>query len=119
MKEIRKSLGVCPQTNCLFGTLTVREHLELYAALKGVKTADIEDEVEQKIREVGLDTKADIYSSALSGGMQRKLQCAMAFIGGSKVVFLDESEQTHQEPKQTPTNAQPTRHKHCKTMCVI
>jgi ATP-binding cassette subfamily A (ABC1) protein 3 len=91
MKEIRKSLGICPQTNVLFKSLSVKEHLELYALLKGVKYADLDAEVSKKIAEVGLEDKRDIYSSALSGGMQRKLQCAMAFIGDSKVVFLDES----------------------------
>ncbi len=29
-------------------------------------------------------------TSALSGGMQRKLSVALAFVGGSKVVILDE-----------------------------
>jgi ATP-binding cassette subfamily A (ABC1) protein 3 len=91
MKEIRKSLGICPQTNVLFGKLSVTEHLELYAALKGVKSKDVAAEVAKITEDVGLMDKKDIYSSALSGGMQRKLQCAMAFIGGSKVVFLDES----------------------------
>jgi ABC-type glutathione transport system ATPase component len=88
MKEIRKSLGICPQINVLFGKLTCEEHLRLYGTLKGVSDDDLEEEVARKIEEVGLGEKAKIYSSALSGGMQRKLQCAMAFIGGSKVVFL-------------------------------
>ena len=39
MKNIRKSLGVCPQHNVLFKRLTVREHLELFCRLKGVPTA--------------------------------------------------------------------------------
>lgn len=90
MKEIRKSLGVCPQQNVLWSRLTVTEHLRIYATLKGVKDAVREAEVTKKIEEVGLSDKTDIYSSALSGGGQRKLQCAMALIGDSKVVFLDE-----------------------------
>ena len=95
MKEIRKSvsIGVCPQTNCLFSKLTVKEHLELFATLKGVKPEELENEVETKIKEVGLEDKRDVYSSALSGGQQRRVQLSMAFIGGSKVVFLDESVQ--------------------------
>lgn len=90
MKEIRKSLGICPQQNVLWNRLTVTEHLRIYATLKGVKDDVREAEVTKKIQEVGLTDKKDIYSGALSGGMQRKLQCAMAFIGDSKVVFLDE-----------------------------
>jgi ABC-type transport system involved in cytochrome bd biosynthesis fused ATPase/permease subunit len=35
MDEFRKSLGVCPQHDVLFEYLTVKEHLELFAAFKG------------------------------------------------------------------------------------
>ena len=37
MKYIRRDLGVCPQHDILFDDLTVKEHLELYAAFKGKK----------------------------------------------------------------------------------
>lgn len=32
----RRSLGICPQQNVLFGSLTVEEHLLLYASIKGI-----------------------------------------------------------------------------------
>lgn len=32
----RKYIGYCPQFDCLYPTLTVKEHLELYASLKGI-----------------------------------------------------------------------------------
>jgi ATP-binding cassette subfamily A (ABC1) protein 3 len=35
MKRIREDLGVCPQHDVLFAELTVKEHLELFAAFKG------------------------------------------------------------------------------------
>ena len=38
MDEFRKSLGVCPQHDVLFEYLTVKEHLELFAAFKGDQT---------------------------------------------------------------------------------
>ncbi len=34
MDEIRDSLGLCPQHNVLFDRLTVKEHLQLFCALK-------------------------------------------------------------------------------------
>jgi ATP-binding cassette subfamily A (ABC1) protein 3 len=37
MDEVRRLLGVCPQHDILFDTLTVREHLRFYAILKGAK----------------------------------------------------------------------------------
>lgn len=35
MKSIRQNLGVCPQFDILWPDITVREHLELYSAIKG------------------------------------------------------------------------------------
>lgn len=36
MGDLRKIMGVCPQHDILFDNLTCKEHLELYAAFKGV-----------------------------------------------------------------------------------
>lgn len=44
---VRKSLGICPQYNVLFGSLTVSEHLWFYASLKGMAKSDIPDEIER------------------------------------------------------------------------
>jgi ABC-type multidrug transport system ATPase subunit len=51
---------------------------------------DAEANIDQTIRDVALEEKSNTYSKNLSGGMKRKLSVAMAFCGGSKVVFLDE-----------------------------
>ncbi|OAE27724.1 hypothetical protein AXG93_4193s1240 [Marchantia polymorpha subsp. ruderalis] len=90
LSSIRRTIGVCPQQNVLFGVLTVREHLELFAALKGIPEKLITEEVEDMVERLGLTDKMDARSASLSGGMKRKLQVAIAMIGGSKVVFLDE-----------------------------
>lgn len=37
LADARKYIGYCPQFDCLYPVLTVREHLELYASLKGIK----------------------------------------------------------------------------------
>lgn len=91
MQQIRHGLGVCPQHNVLFDSLTVREHLELLAALKGVPPDRVAQCVRDKIKEVGLQAKTDVFSASLSGGMKRKLSVAMALIGDSKIVFLSVS----------------------------
>ncbi|CAM9298751.1 unnamed protein product, partial [Hapterophycus canaliculatus] len=46
MANIRKSLGVCPQHDILYPNLTVREHLRLYAVLKGVPHAQLAQAIE-------------------------------------------------------------------------
>lgn len=90
MDEIRKVLGVCPQNDILFPELTVKEHLELFANLKGVNEASLDGVVTEMIDEVGLADKVNTVVRALSGGMKRKLSLGIALIGDSKVVILDE-----------------------------
>ncbi|KAK7944423.1 hypothetical protein WMY93_000151 [Mugilogobius chulae] len=87
---IRNSLGMCPQYNILFNHLTVEEHILFYSLLKGRSQAEAEQEVEDMLLDLGLPHKRDEEAQNLSGGMQRKLSVAMAFVGGSKVVILDE-----------------------------
>lgn len=50
----------------------------------------IESAVTKIIKDVDLVEKTNIISSSLSGGQKRKLSVAIAFIGGSDVIILDE-----------------------------
>uniref|UniRef100_A0A8C0FSF6 P-type phospholipid transporter n=1 Tax=Bubo bubo TaxID=30461 RepID=A0A8C0FSF6_BUBBB len=90
LSAIRQNLGVCPQHNVLFDLLTVEEHIWFYARLKGLPEKKVQEEMEQMAMDVGLPHKLKARTSKLSGGMQRKLSVALAFVGGSKVVILDE-----------------------------
>lgn len=90
MDFIRGNLGVCPQHDILFPDLTVLEHLTMFASFKGVPKDELENEVNKMILSIGLTEKKNEYSKFLSGGQKRKLSVGIAFIGGSKIVFLDE-----------------------------
>ncbi|XP_029688027.1 ATP-binding cassette sub-family A member 1-like isoform X1 [Takifugu rubripes] len=90
LSAIRQSLGVCPQHNVLFSMLTVEEHIWFYGRLKGMSEQQVKSEIHQILQDTGLPHKRSSRTSSLSGGMQRKLSVALAFVGGSKVVILDE-----------------------------
>ncbi|PRQ44758.1 putative ABC transporter, P-loop containing nucleoside triphosphate hydrolase [Rosa chinensis] len=90
MEEIRKELGVCPQHDILFPELTVKEHLEIFAILKGVQEDFLNSVVIDMVDQVGLADKINTAVMALSGGMKRKLSLGIALIGNSKVIILDE-----------------------------
>lgn len=90
MDELRNSLGICFQHDVLYPEMTVAEHLEFYARVKGFRGDLLEQEVVSKMAEVGLTDKKDARSDALSGGMKRKLSVAIALLGDSALVFLDE-----------------------------
>lgn len=68
------------------------EHIELYSGLKAANTGeDVDVEANEKmLLDVGLPKKRHEKSCNLSGGMKRKLSVAIAFIGKSKCVILDE-----------------------------
>ncbi|XP_023327394.1 ATP-binding cassette sub-family A member 2 [Eurytemora carolleeae] len=90
MDEIRNSMGTCPQHNVLFQQLTVEEHLWFFARIKNQPKEGLNDQITQMINDLGIPHKRHALSKDLSGGMQRKLSIACAFVGGSKVVVLDE-----------------------------
>ena len=91
MTAIRQSLGLVPQFDILWDSVTVREHLEIYSRIKGAPTIDAaRDEAVAAARSVDLSDKIDTPASALSGGQRRKLSLAIAYLGNPSVVFLDE-----------------------------
>ncbi|XP_075013100.1 retinal-specific phospholipid-transporting ATPase ABCA4 [Calonectris borealis] len=90
MDSIRQRLGMCPQYNILFNHLTVAEHILFYSQLKGRSRDEAEQELETMLEDTGLTHKRNEEAQNLSGGMQRKLSVAIAFVGEAKVVVLDE-----------------------------
>ncbi|XP_028910083.1 ATP-binding cassette sub-family A member 2 isoform X2 [Ornithorhynchus anatinus] len=90
MDEIRKNLGMCPQHNVLFDHLTVEEHLWFYSRLKSMAQDEIHKEMEKMIEDLELTNKRHSLVQTLSGGMKRKLSVAIAFVGGSRAIILDE-----------------------------
>lgn len=81
------NLGVCPQFDAL-DLLTVRQHLEFYARIKGV--ADPNHQTDILMAKVGLTPFASRLASRLSGGNRRKLSLAIALTGNPDVLVLDE-----------------------------
>jgi ATP-binding cassette, subfamily A (ABC1), member 3 len=90
MNAVRKILGICPQHDVLFPKLTAKEHLEIFAAFKGMKGRDIKDEVDKILSDVDLNESKNHLAKNLSGGQKRKLSIGIAFIGDSKLILLDE-----------------------------
>ncbi|KAF4595523.1 ABC transporter [Ophiocordyceps camponoti-floridani] len=84
----RARLGVCPQADALDSSMTVREHLDFYARVRGVP--DARHNVEEVIRAVGLQSLSRRMATALSGGNKRKLSLAIALMGNPAVILLDE-----------------------------
>jgi ATP-binding cassette subfamily A (ABC1) protein 3 len=81
---------VCPQHDVLFDLLTPEEHLDIFCDFKGVDKAVKQEEIKKMLIDVDVLHHKDTMASQLSGGSRRKLSVAIALIGGSKLVLLDE-----------------------------
>ncbi|MCJ8732883.1 hypothetical protein PDJAM_G00216800 [Pangasius djambal] len=91
-KEVRKELGVCMQYDVHFDHLTTEEHLLLYGHIKAPHWSkqELQQEVRKTLEETGMYPHRHKRVGTLSGGMKRKLSISIAFIGGSRLVVLDE-----------------------------
>ena len=80
---VRRLLGICPQHDILYPDLTAEEHLELYGRLTGMSVDECVRCVPGLLQQVRLHTPELARRSAgrFSGGMQRRLSVACAFIG--------------------------------------
>ncbi|CAF4744310.1 unnamed protein product [Rotaria sp. Silwood1] len=83
-------IGYCPQFDWLVDHLNVRETLTLFARLKGLTSADIQNICIDMIQCFGLDTYEEQEVQKLSGGNKRKLSAALAFMANPTLIFLDE-----------------------------
>jgi len=82
--------GICFQTDMLWEVLTVEQHLEIYALLKGIPRENVAQNVEEVILALGLEPHKDKPVQNLSGGTKRKLSVAISVIGAPKLIILDE-----------------------------
>ena len=79
-------IGVCAQDNILIPNLTAREHLELYAKIKLKRNYELE--VEKTLKNLNFGKYESYQASQLSGGYQRRLCVAIAFIGKKYLIVL-------------------------------
>uniref|UniRef100_A0A8C4ZFF9 ATP binding cassette subfamily A member 12 n=1 Tax=Gadus morhua TaxID=8049 RepID=A0A8C4ZFF9_GADMO len=92
IEDIRKELGVCMQYDVLFDHMTTKEHLLLYGQIKAPHwtEGELREQVRKTLEETGMHAHRHKRVGTLSGGMKRKLSISIAFIGGSRLVVLDE-----------------------------
>jgi ABC-2 type transport system ATP-binding protein len=90
--EIRSRVGVCPQEIVLWKKMTCLEQLQFIGEMYGLKAGVARQRGEQLLERVDLVEKANVLVKTLSGGMQRRLNLAMALVHDPEILILDEPE---------------------------
>lgn len=83
-------LGIMPQQNLLYQSLTCGENLSFFGKIYGLAAAMRTQRVLACLQAVNLESRKNSVVSSLSGGMQRRLSLAVAIMHQPKLVVLDE-----------------------------
>ncbi|XP_028990236.1 ATP-binding cassette sub-family A member 5 isoform X2 [Betta splendens] len=83
-------VGYCPQVSPLWPRVTLQEHLEIYAAIKGLKGQDVPGIIKRVVSALELKEHLHKQAKSLSAGLKRKLCFALSMIGNPQIVLLDE-----------------------------
>lgn len=83
-------LGIAPQENLLYRSLTCAENLDFFGRIYGLTTKQRQIQCQACLTSVNLGDRADSVVETLSGGMQRRLSIAVALMHNPKLVILDE-----------------------------
>jgi ABC-2 type transport system ATP-binding protein len=89
-QEIRKTIGYMPQKFSLYQDLSVRENMQFFADLFGVKQKEREERMKRLLEFSRLAPFQDRRARNLSGGMKQKLALSCTLIHTPRVLFLDE-----------------------------
>jgi len=87
---VRRTIGVVAQGSAVDIQATGRENLRLQGQIHGIRGRAIEERAQELLERFGLAEAADRIARGYSGGMQRRLDIAMALVHDPAVLFLDE-----------------------------
>ncbi|MGH2975206.1 MAG: ATP-binding cassette domain-containing protein [Solirubrobacterales bacterium] len=87
---VRRAIGVVAQKSTVDREATTRENVRLQGQVYGMRGDELEARIEGLLDRFGLSDAADRIARTLSGGMERRLNIAMALVHHPEVLFLDE-----------------------------
>ena len=89
-EKIKRNIGYMSQKFSLYEDLTVKENMELFGGIYGMKRKDIKRKAQEVMEELDLEGSAKKLVKGLPLGWRQKLAFSVAIFHNPAIVFLDE-----------------------------
>ena len=89
-EKIKKSIGYMSQKFSLYENLTVKENIEFYSGVYGLKQKEIHEKLKIVLRELDMEEMKNKLVKSIPLGWKQKLAFSTAIFHEPKIVFLDE-----------------------------
>ncbi|MFN7119917.1 MAG: ABC transporter ATP-binding protein [Saprospiraceae bacterium] len=89
-EKIKQNIGYMSQKFSLYEDLTIRENIQLYGGIYGLKNGILKAKSQGLIDRLQLESEADKPVKSLPLGWKQKLAFSVAILHEPKIVFLDE-----------------------------
>ncbi len=89
-RQIAQDIGYMTQNNALYQELTIRENLEFFGRIYGLRGQQLQQRVSDVLETVDLADRGRSIVDTLSGGMKQRVLLASVLIHQPRLLLLDE-----------------------------
>jgi len=90
ISKIFSKIGYMPQQRPLYPDITVKENLEFFSMLYGIRGRERDVRIDEVLKVVGLSETKNRITGTLSGGMYQRISLAGTLIHSPDLLLLDE-----------------------------